>query len=120
MKEAKPPEPHEGAPSAEDQSYAAATVPGSGVIEIRAHRAPMPELCRILGRVLGMPVWDQTGLSGAYDFSFRYSQDASVDVQTDAPPLSTALRENLGLVIRKQRGPLEKLVVDSIEPPSEN
>jgi uncharacterized protein (TIGR03435 family) len=67
-----------------------------------------------------MPLWDRTGLQGKYDFAFRFSQDPSADSQTDAPSLSTALRENLGLILQKQRGPLETLVIDHLDQPSEN
>jgi uncharacterized protein (TIGR03435 family) len=67
-----------------------------------------------------VPVWDRTGLSGNYDFAFRYAQGLSADRNTDAPSLATALRENLGLAMQKQTGPVEALVVGHIEEPSAN
>jgi len=66
-----------------------------------------------------MPLWDETGLPGEYGFAFRFSHDISADSQTDVPSLSTALEENLGLTLKKQRGPLETLVIDHFEQPSE-
>ena len=63
---------------------------------------------------------DRTGLSRNYDFAFRYAQGFSADLETDAPSLATALQENLGLKLAKQKGPLETLVIDYIEEPSEN
>jgi uncharacterized protein (TIGR03435 family) len=66
-----------------------------------------------------MPVWDRTGLSGNYYFAFR-TQFLSADLETDAPSLATALQENLGLKLEKQKGPIEGLVIDYIEEPSEN
>ncbi|MEP7351748.1 MAG: TIGR03435 family protein [Acidobacteriota bacterium] len=101
-------------------SYVAATAPTLGVTAIAGRRASMSQLVQALGRALGTPLWDQTGLLLNYDFDFRYSADARVDSPTDAPSLTTALQESLGLTLKKQKGPLETLVVDSIEPPSEN
>ena len=67
-----------------------------------------------------MPFWDETGLSGKYDFSFRFSGDLNADSQMEAPSLSTALREIIGLTIVKQRGAVETLVIDHLDPLSEN
>jgi uncharacterized protein (TIGR03435 family) len=38
----------------------------------------------------------------------------------DAPTLSTALQEQLGLRIRSGRAPVEVLVIDSVERPTDN
>jgi uncharacterized protein (TIGR03435 family) len=102
------------------ESYVSATLPSSGVTAITGRGASLSQLTETLGRIVRMPFWDQTGLPGKYDFTFRFSQDLSVDSQTDVPSLSTALRENLGLTIRQERGPLETLVIDHLDPASEN
>jgi uncharacterized protein (TIGR03435 family) len=75
----------------------------------------MAQLAEILQRLTGMPVWDRTGLSGDYYFAFRYAEGLSADLKTDAPSLAGALRENLGLKMEKQKGPVETLVIDYIE-----
>jgi uncharacterized protein (TIGR03435 family) len=106
--------------SSVNESYLSATIPSSGVTAITGRRASLSQLTETLGRILGMPLWDQTGLQGKYDSAFRFSHDLSADTQTDAPSLSTALRENLGLTLQKQRGPLESLVIDHLDQPSEN
>jgi uncharacterized protein (TIGR03435 family) len=80
----------------------------------------MAQLAATLERSTRMPVWDQTGLSGNYSFTFRYARDLGADSATGEPFLPTALRESLGLELKKQKGPLETLVVDSIAEPSEN
>ena len=80
----------------------------------------MSQLAETLQRVNKMPVWDRTGVSGNYDFVFRYSQPLRADLQTDAPSLATALQENLGLRLEKRKGPVETLVIDYIDEPSEN
>jgi uncharacterized protein (TIGR03435 family) len=103
-----------------DESYLSATGPLPGVISITGRGASISQLTGTLGRIVGTPLWDQTGLEGKYDFAFRFSEDPGADSLTDTPSLSTALRESLGLTMRKQRGPLETLVIDHLAPPSAN
>jgi uncharacterized protein (TIGR03435 family) len=66
------------------------------------------------------PVWNRTGLPGKYSFAFRFTQGVSQEAKVDAPLLATALEENLGLKLVKQRGSVETLIVDSIEEPAKN
>lgn len=102
------------------ESYIYAGLPEAGVTEITGHRASMAQLAETLQRSTKTPVWDRTGLSGSYSFVFRYARGLSADDATDEPFLATALRENLGLELKKQKGPLETLVIDYIGAPSEN
>ncbi len=92
----------------------------------------------LLSRRLGRPVLDQTGLKGNYDFTLQWTPDeghgAMAKVQTDAgpgtvaPPLPgssgpsifTAIQEQLGLKLESTKGPLDVIVIDHIERPSEN
>lgn len=102
------------------ESYISATIREVGVIAITGRRVSMSQLAGTLQRSMNMPVWDRTGLSGNYYFAFRYMEFLSADLETDAPSLATALQENLGLKLEKQKGPLEGLVIDYLEEPSEN
>jgi uncharacterized protein (TIGR03435 family) len=96
-----------------------ATQPEANVVAVTGRRVTITQLIDTLRRLQTKTVWDQTGLSGNYYFAFRYARDAGADA--DAPALDTALRESLGLELRKTRGPVEMLVVDSMENrPSEN
>jgi uncharacterized protein (TIGR03435 family) len=81
--------------------------------------------------VLDRPVIDKTGLQGRYDFTLTWTPDetqfASFGVRippsTDpnAPPvLFTAVQEQLGLKFDSVRAPIEVLVIDRVERPSEN
>jgi uncharacterized protein (TIGR03435 family) len=82
--------------------------------------------------VLDRPVVDKTGLQGRYDFTIRWTPDesqfAGLGVRVpppsndpNAPPgLFTAMQEQLGLRLESTRAPVEVLVVDRIERPSEN
>lgn len=103
-----------------DESYISATMTSSGATSIKAREASLTQLTRTLERVVGRPFWDQTGLQGKYDFAFSFSQDLDADPQTGVPALPTAMRESLGLTLHKQAGPLETLVVDRIDQPSDN
>ncbi len=86
--------------------------------------APMASLAIALSRQLERPVLDNTGLEGNYDFSLHCTLDLSPGDQalTDSsgPSLFTALREQLGLRIEATRGPVEVIVIDGAERPSEN
>jgi uncharacterized protein (TIGR03435 family) len=92
----------------------------------------------LLSRSLGRPVLDQTGLRGNYDFTLQWTPDeghgSMANVQTDggpgtvAPPLPgssgpsifTAIQEQLGLKLEPTKGPLDVIVIDHVERPSEN
>jgi uncharacterized protein (TIGR03435 family) len=106
-------------PTPEDaEGSIAATLPKqAGLVEITAKSATFTQLAVTLARALGTPVWDRTGRSGRYDFDFLYATDLG---NTGAPWIGTALQETLGLNLEKAKGPVETLVVDHIEEPSDN
>jgi bla regulator protein blaR1 len=74
------------------------------------------------------PVVDQTGLSGKYDFRIEWTPDSNgpassgADAQPDSQGTTflEALKEQLGLKLKSTRAPLDVLVVDHVETPSEN
>lgn len=85
------------------------------------------EVADLLGMVSsssGLPVIDETGLTGKIIFDLRYRSTApAAPGSTDAsslPPLALALEEQLGLKLESRRGPLDVLVIDSIQQPTEN
>jgi uncharacterized protein (TIGR03435 family) len=78
----------------------------------------MATLAAYLGNRLGRIVVDKTGLSESYNFTMEWAPDQAVD--SSSPSLTTALREQLGLMLESQKSPVEVLVVDSLEKPSEN
>ena len=71
-----------------------------------------------LGNQLGRIVIDKTGLQGKYDWTLVWDPDPSPD--STNPSILIALQEQLGLKLEPQKGPMETLVVDSAEHPSEN
>jgi uncharacterized protein (TIGR03435 family) len=80
-------------------------------------------LAEQLGRSVGRVVVDKTGLDGRFDLTLKYVSDDAVSAGPDAPSgpsLFTALQEQLGLKLEPEKGPVEILVVDHIDLPSEN
>ena len=81
----------------------------------------MATLAQRLTAQLGRLVIDQTGLPGFFDVDLTYtSESQALSGGGDAPTLLTAVREQLGLTLESIRMPVDVLVVDRIEPPSEN
>jgi uncharacterized protein (TIGR03435 family) len=79
----------------------------------------------------GRTLRDETGLDGIYNFTLRWSPeventpdfqgiDNSAASDLSGPSLFTALREQLGLKLESRRAPVDVLVIDSIQKPSEN
>ena len=67
------------------------------------------------------PVFDRTGLDGPYDMDMTFASDAAIAAgQTDAPTLEGALREQLGLRLESARAPVEVILIDRVERPTEN
>ena len=93
--------------------------------------ATMAELASVMQRsAFDRPVVDRTGLSGRYDFDLEFAPDQSVfggalgrSASTDdsaKPGLFTAIQQQLGLKLEAAKGPVDALVIDYVERPSEN
>lgn len=92
-------------------------------------------LANALASRLGRNVVDKTGLTGDYDFTLEWTPDVGEGMGpkglpegppkeappvADGPSLFTALQEQLGLRLDSQKGPVEILVIDRAEKPSDN
>jgi uncharacterized protein (TIGR03435 family) len=71
---------------------------------------------------LDAPVVDQTGAPGSYDFRLTWTMTNRSTDTVEPPGLSLfdALEEQLGLRLEPRKAPLERLVVDHVEAPTEN
>lgn len=79
---------------------------------------PMHELADILARELKTPVVDLTATPGAFDFKLEWSLEGdAMDAQSS---LFAALQTQLGLKLESRRLPIDLIVVDRAEKPSEN
>lgn len=70
--------------------------------------------------IVGRPVIDRTGLSGLYDLTLEWAGMLNGQPNPEGPSFEAALREQLGLKLQSDKGPVEILVIDHIEHPSEN
>jgi uncharacterized protein (TIGR03435 family) len=87
----------------------------------------MADLARNLAPFTGRPIVDKTDLTGVYDIDLTWTpeQDPSGPDGTlpQAPPSSdgvslfTAVQEQLGLKLDPRRGPVDVLVIESVERP---
>jgi bla regulator protein blaR1 len=80
------------------------------------------------GGLESRPALDQTGISGRFDFDIEFTPQPNgptrpaAEAQPEAfgPGFSEALKNQLGLKLVKQTGPVNVFVVDHIEMPSPN
>jgi uncharacterized protein (TIGR03435 family) len=91
---------------------------------IEAHGQVLSTLARMITQFVGRQVIDRTGLSGGFDFELQFSgraTTAAVDgAAADGVSLFTALEEQLGLKLESTRVPVEFVVIDRLERPTEN
>jgi uncharacterized protein (TIGR03435 family) len=89
----------------------------------------IPPFTFYLSQILNRAVVDKTGLSGMFDFTLQFTPDdttpGSTTSSSDAsdplgPSISAALQEQLGLKLEAGKGPVELLVIDHVQKPSEN
>jgi uncharacterized protein (TIGR03435 family) len=69
---------------------------------------------------LDRPVIDATGLKGVFNLSLNYSPDDAAPSDNAGPSIFTALTEQLGLKLEAGKGPVDILVIDHVEKPSDN
>jgi uncharacterized protein (TIGR03435 family) len=94
-------------------------------MRVRRSGIPMAALASGLQPIVDRPVIDQTGLEGRFDVEYSYSpQPPTPGVESvfgpDAPAISVALEEQLGLKLESRRMGVPVLVIDSIDRPSAN
>jgi uncharacterized protein (TIGR03435 family) len=93
----------------------------------RATRISPDKIAEALASITGRPVRDETGLTGYYDLDLEWAPEAAASpdapekhAEVVGPTLFTALQEKLGLKLESRKGPVEIVVIDSAEKPSEN
>jgi uncharacterized protein (TIGR03435 family) len=98
---------------------------GKGVLEMQG--CAIGDLVRHLSsrsqRDYGRPILDRTGLKGRYDIKLHWTPETppgSPPPETEGPWLLTAVQEQLGLQLKATVGPLDMIVIDHAEMPSEN
>jgi len=93
----------------------------------------------LLSRILDRPVQDKTGLAGMFDFHLEFTPDESTPLGANTPPpvaadpgkpappgdptglsIFTAVEEQLGLKLVRDKGTTQVLVIDHAEKPTAN
>ena len=80
----------------------------------------MTDLSTALSTILKRQVIDKTGLEGQYRFTLRFASvtgHAPIGANDDAPDITTAVKEQLGLVLVRERLPMPVLVADRVNRP---
>jgi uncharacterized protein (TIGR03435 family) len=112
-------------------------VMSAGGIELRGSKIPIPELVGILATVMGSPVVDRTGYRGNLEVNVPFTPDDTtaglpgsggrsapdgprIATDPNQPTIFAALEERLGLKLESTKGPVEVIVIDHVERPSEN
>jgi uncharacterized protein (TIGR03435 family) len=97
-----------------------------GMGDLTAQAVAIPGLANFLAQQLHKQVHDKTGLTGKYDIELKWQPDEMPAESHEAtggevrPSLFTALQEQLGLKLDAVKGPVDTIVVDHVELPSEN
>jgi uncharacterized protein (TIGR03435 family) len=98
-----------------------------------AEGTTLSEFSKLLNLALDRPVIDKTGLAGRFDIHLEFAADQATPglhglvpdspaatSDPSGPTIFTAIQEQLGLKLESTKGPVELLVIDHIERPSEN
>jgi len=81
----------------------------------------MQSLVDSLSRLMDRPVLDRTGLKGTFDITMDYEMDPDAGPGSIAgPAMFTAFQEQLGLKFESTKAPVDVLVIDHADKPSEN
>jgi uncharacterized protein (TIGR03435 family) len=107
---------------------------GGPLAQFRTNAEKMPQFAIFLSRMTNRPVVDRTGLSGAFNIDMAFEAQGLEGVPTAPAPLAprndtpgaappslfAVLQDRLGLKLTSDRGPLDVLVIDGAEHPTEN
>jgi len=91
--------------------------------ELSAMAQNMDRFVNVLSHQTGRVVINQTGLKSDYDFTLIWTPtgpDGEALPDASGPSLFTALEEQLGLKLESQKAPVDTIVADHVERPTEN
>jgi len=100
-------------------------------VKMKAMYVPMDYFAFRLSQLMDRPVVNLTNLAGGYDFVLEYTRDLppgfpaggrinGEEVDTTGPTVFAAVKQQLGLELKAQRGLAEVIVVEHAEKPTDN
>ena len=98
-----------------------AHVPGATTMVLGG--TTMEKLAAYLVRPVRSTVVDRTGLTGSYDVELAWGRESltpSSGSTPEGPSIFTAVREQLGLKLELRREPMDVVVIDHVERPTDN
>jgi bla regulator protein BlaR1 len=96
--------------------------PDGATVRLIVKNRTIKEVFEILSNMIDRPVLDRTGLTGEFDFTIEYERDPD-STESGAlvgPSFFKAFQQQLGLKLEAAKGPVDVLVIDHVEKPSEN
>jgi uncharacterized protein (TIGR03435 family) len=129
-----PPEAGQGPPPAAPRLGPGGTLPANfmpapgrimaGPGMILASAVTMTQIANTLNRAVDRPIVDRTDLRGYFNMRLQFAADLRLTPATAAdasgPSIFTAVQEQLGLRLEPSKNPMEVLVIDSVQKPTEN
>lgn len=87
---------------------------------LNAKMASIADLAQMLSDLVHRQVIDKSSLTGRADMTLKWTADEAADQGQPVLSIFTALEEQLGLKLVPSKGPVETVVIDHIEMPTEN
>jgi uncharacterized protein (TIGR03435 family) len=86
---------------------------------LTARAQPIAALVERLSREFRLPVTDETGLTGKFDFTLEFAPQAPGalphETPDEAPNLVSAIPQQLGLKLEPKKIPVDVLIIDSAD-----
>ncbi len=108
-------------PPKDDEKHSIRIIPQTGEDQkilsyhVVATRFSFAQLNLTFSRQLERVIVNQTGLEGDFDFTLDLTPDENRPNPLDPALIVAAMRDQLGLTVKAQKGPVDFLVIDSVE-----
>jgi uncharacterized protein (TIGR03435 family) len=108
-------------PPKEEEKYSIRMEPQMGLDgkvaswHVAATRFSFAQLNETFSRQLGRVIVNRTGMQGDFDFTFDLTPDENLPNPLDGSIIMAAMRDQLGLVVKSQKAPVDFLAIDGAE-----
>jgi len=98
-------------------------------MEVRGRQIAMTDFTKLLSGIVGRPVIDKIGVTGNFDINVEFACDEftpgipcpdQLEEPASKPSIIGALQRQLGLKLESAKAPVEVIVIDHLERPTEN